>query len=60
MQRLLTQIALRNFTDNTDESVIKFTEKRLGAENVFTFPEVTPQSISPSKESVEMHLLFII
>ena len=30
------------FTDNTDEAVIKFTEKRLGAENVFTFPEVSP------------------
>ena len=29
------------FSDNTPESVIKFTEKRLGAENVFTFPEVT-------------------
>lgn len=28
------------YTDNTPESVIKFTEKRLGAENVFTFPEV--------------------
>ena len=28
------------FTDDTPESVIKFTEKRLGAKNVFTFPEV--------------------
>ena len=28
------------FSDNTSEAVIKFTEKRLGAENVFTFPEV--------------------
>ena len=29
------------FSDNTSEAVIKFTEKRLGTDNVFTFPEVT-------------------
>lgn len=40
LQLLLTQIPLRNFTDDTSEAVIKFTEKRLGAENVFTFPDV--------------------
>lgn len=28
------------FSDNTPENVIKFAEKRLEAENVFTFPEV--------------------
>ena len=28
------------FSDNTSEKVIEFAEKRLGAENVFTFPEV--------------------
>ena len=29
------------FSDNTPESIIEFTKKRLDAENVFTFPEVT-------------------
>ena len=33
--------ALHYFTDNTPEAAIKAAQKKLGAENVFTFPEVT-------------------
>lgn len=33
--------ALHYFSDNTPEAAIRAAQKRLGAENVFTFPEVT-------------------